>query len=267
VIRHDLLIAGTGRAGTSLLVRMLTACGLDTELSRNPQAFWDETASAGLETVPLLPGEHPYVVKSPWSHQFIQQLLEDPTITLDGVLLPVRRLAEAASSRVILEIQQIYRSCPAMLELDEEWTEWGTVNGGLTYSLHPLDAARTLAQSFHRLIEALVEREIPLYLLAFPRLCTDLEYLHRVLGPLLPAELDANTFADRINPLIDRQKIRVEGEIAEIEREIMDQTLEQAYPGLSTLHEMSLKREVKRLLAERPKHEHSLRKSPKNGML
>jgi hypothetical protein len=32
--RHHLIIAGTGRAGTSLLVKILHACGLETELDR-----------------------------------------------------------------------------------------------------------------------------------------------------------------------------------------------------------------------------------------
>jgi hypothetical protein len=250
MIRHHLLIAGTGRAGTSLLVRILTACGLDTELSRNPEAFWDQTASAGLETIPLLPGEHPYVVKSPWSHQFIRQLLDDPTIALDGVIVPIRRLKEAASSRVILEIQQMYRSMPAMLELDDRWTEWAATIGGLTYSLQPLDAARILAHSFHRLIEALVEREVPLYFLTFPRFSTDLEYLHRVLVPVLPGDMDATTFTDRIKPFVERHKIRVTDEIAETKPEIINETSEPPYPELSMLYEVSLKREVKRLLEQ-----------------
>ena len=148
----------------------------------------------------MFPGENPYVVKFPWSYQFIRQLLDDPTIQLDGVIVPIRRLEEAATSRIIVEIQQMYRSQPFLFELADRWTEWGATLGGLTYSLQPLDAARILAHSFHRLIEALVQREIPLPFLAFPRFCTDLEYLRRVLTPVLPADLDATKFADRINP-------------------------------------------------------------------
>lgn len=51
--RH-LLIGGTGRAGTSFLVRYLTHLGLDTVLSRSGSAAsWDEAANAGLETLTL----------------------------------------------------------------------------------------------------------------------------------------------------------------------------------------------------------------------
>ena len=74
--RH-LLIAGTGRAGTSFLVRYLAKLGLDTQLSRTgADANWDDAANAGLETL-LLPGaaDLPYVIKSPWTYQVIHQAL------------------------------------------------------------------------------------------------------------------------------------------------------------------------------------------------
>jgi hypothetical protein len=47
-IRRHLLIAGTGRAGTSFLVRYLTELGLDSRLRRyGENAGWDENANAG----------------------------------------------------------------------------------------------------------------------------------------------------------------------------------------------------------------------------
>jgi hypothetical protein len=247
--RHHLLIAGTGRAGTSVLVRILTACGFDTELSRNAGAFWDDTASAGLETIPLLPGEHPYVVKSPWSFQFVRQLLNDPTVRLDHVLVPVRSLGEATASRIVLDVQQLYRNQPALLDLEEDWTANTSTPGGVIYSLEPLDVARFLAHSFHLLIEVLVERDIPVHLLAFPRFCTDLDYLLRVLAPVLPGGVDQATLKERIAPVIKLDKIRMAQEMAEA-RVNADGIVEAGCPDLSSLHGVSLKREVKRLLVE-----------------
>jgi hypothetical protein len=248
--RRHLLIAGAGRSGTSLLVRILNACGFETELSANANAFWDETASAGLETIPLLEGKHPYVVKSPWSYQFIRQLLDDPAIRLDGVLIPVRRLEEASASRIVLEIQQMYRSQPGLLDLEDDWTTWGTVPGGITYSVEPLDVKRVLAHGFYRLIEALVEREISICFLAFPRFCTDLAYLRRTLEPILPADLNEATLRERIGRLIEPDKIRVEEEITALTNHSLREIPEMAYPDLSTLHRVSLKREVKRFSAD-----------------
>ena len=76
--RTHLFIAGTGRAGTSFLVRFLNEVGLDTTLGRlGEQAFWDENANAGLEDTPLSRDREklPYVIKSPWLYQCIDTLL------------------------------------------------------------------------------------------------------------------------------------------------------------------------------------------------
>src|ERR1700678_221648 len=90
-----LIIAGTGRAGTSFLVRYLTELGLDTELSRHGEsAAWDEAANAGLETGPLTgqTWDLPYVLKFPWTDQMLDQILDHNMIRLDTVILPVRDL-------------------------------------------------------------------------------------------------------------------------------------------------------------------------------
>ncbi|HEX4260274.1 MAG TPA: hypothetical protein VHY76_04170, partial [Acetobacteraceae bacterium] len=108
--RRHLLVAGTGRAGTSAMVRYLTGLGLETHLSRHgAAASWDDAAQAGLEDIPLsaVTPDLPYVVKSPWSYQFVQELLDDPAIALDGVIVPIRDLVEATSSRIIQQLQAV----------------------------------------------------------------------------------------------------------------------------------------------------------------
>ncbi len=98
--RH-LYIAGTGRAGTTFLVRYLTELGLDTTLSRNPAAEEDDNANAGLEEPPHIL-DHPslpYVVKSPWLYLVIDELLERGNFNADAVIIPVRDLGDAAASR------------------------------------------------------------------------------------------------------------------------------------------------------------------------
>src|SRR5271166_3597236 len=122
------LIAGTGRAGTSFLVRYLTELGLDTELSRQgAAAAWDETANAGLETVPLAgqAWDLPYVLKFPWTDQLIDQILDDGVIRLDTVIVPVRDLNEAATSRAVVELQALHRAMPWMSEVEQSWEVWG----------------------------------------------------------------------------------------------------------------------------------------------
>ena len=100
-VSHHLLIGGIGRAGTTLLVKYLTELGLDTALSRHPSATLYADAEAGLETS-ILHGDqarHPYVVKDPWLYQYADEILAHPRIRIDGLILPMRGLHDAAASR------------------------------------------------------------------------------------------------------------------------------------------------------------------------
>lgn len=216
-MRNHLLIAGTGRAGTSLLVRILHACGLDTEISRRGGAvFWDDHANAGIENIPIVGDDHPYVVKSPFSYQFIRELLARADIKLDGVIIPVRDLDEAVASRIILELRHRYEHLVEFAsQVEETWRDWGTVPGGVTYSLEPLDQARILAHSLHRIVEPLADAEIPIHFLKFPKFTQDIEYLHRRLIPVLPDGISFAAFSARVAPVIDVRKVRTTSELAE----------------------------------------------------
>lgn len=255
-MRNHLLIAGTGRAGTSLLVRILHACGLDTEISRRGGAvFWDEHANAGIENIPIVGDDHPHVVKSPFSYQFIRELLARPGIKIDGVLIPVRDLDEAVASRIVLELRHRYEHLVEFAsQVEETWRDWGTVPGGVTYSLEPLDQARILAHSLHRIIEPLVDAEIPIHFLKFPKFTQDIEYLHRRLMPVLPAEISFAEFSSRVAPVIDMRKVRTTWELSAAqrrpdapnpageERQIHDAV---ELPSFETMDHIALKRELR----------------------
>jgi len=212
--RH-LLIAGTGRAGTSFLVRYLTLLGLDTNLSRSgPDAVWDEAANAGLEDLPLpQAGNLPYVIKSPWSYQVIHQVLEAGTLAFDAVVLPMRDLTEAAASRTIVELRDLHGSFPWMADLDHTWEMHGHTPGGIIYSLNPIDQARLLAVGFHQLLERLVRQDIPVILLSFPRLIADAPYLFAKLAPVLPPTVTADLAHAAHAASADSAKVRVGAEL------------------------------------------------------
>ncbi len=233
--RHHLLIAGTGRAGTTFLVEVLTACGLDTELSRNPHAGYDRAAQAGLESDPLVPKDHPYVVKSPWAYQFVDQFLADPGLHLDGAILPIRDLKEAVASRLALELGHIY-GLPGTARLDAPWREFGTVPGGAAHSLEPLDQARILAHGLHLLLERLLEHDVPIVMMKFPRFAEDLDYLYAHLRPFLPAGMEAGDFRAAVAPVVDPARIRVGREIG---RKPAD-----ALPTPEEIERIALKRQV-----------------------
>ncbi|MBZ5758108.1 MULTISPECIES: hypothetical protein [Rhizobium] len=213
--KRHLLIAGTGRAGTSFLVRYLTELGLDTTLSRSRdgQVMWDDTANAGLEEIVSGTGENlPYVVKSPWIGQYFEQILANPHIAVDAILIPVRDLVEAATSRTVLEMRAMHESAPWMAELDQSWEVWGTTPGGVVYSVNPLDQARLLAVSFHDLIWRAARAEIPIHFLAFPKIIEDKQYLFRALQPVLPPEVTPELAYSAHERIADPAKVRVGGE-------------------------------------------------------
>ena len=214
--RRHLAIAGTGRAGTSFLVRYLTDLGLDTTLSRRGDtAFWDEEANAGLEE-DLAAGDAsglPYVVKSPWLFESIELVLSRSDIVLDAVVVPVRDLVEAATSRAVLERQAVHQAAPWMVEANGSWETWGTTAGGLLYSLNPLDEGRLLAVGFHHLLERLTAAEVPVVLLAFSKFARDPKYLYRQLRPWLPSSVTELLAIEVHQKLADPAKVRIGDEI------------------------------------------------------
>ena len=62
--RRHVMISGTGRAGTSFLVQLLTNLGLDTGVTPEKMKL-DENARAGLE-YDIRKADAPYIVKSPF---------------------------------------------------------------------------------------------------------------------------------------------------------------------------------------------------------
>jgi hypothetical protein len=188
--RRHLIIAGTGRAGTTFLVRYLSALGLETHLTRRGEAAWlDEQAQAGLEDFPFGPASDdlPYVIKNPMLYEFIDQVIADPDIAIDGVIIPMRDLNEATDSRVILERRSMYEHLPWLGYMEKPWESVGNVAGGLIHSLNATDEARLLATGFHLLVERLVRANVPFVLLDFPRIVNDADYLYEKLQPLVPA--------------------------------------------------------------------------------
>jgi len=253
--RH-LIIAGTGRAGTSFLVRYLTELGLDTTLARNgDRAGWDAEANAGLENL-LVSGENlPYVVKSPWISEYIEQILKEERFKIDAVIVPVRDLVEAATSRVVLERRAIHQHNPWMAEqLDTIWETYGHTPGGLVYSLNPLDQARLLAVQFHRLVLKVSEAGILLVFPVFPRIATDWEYLHKCLQPILPAEITEDVARAAHARVADAAKVRVTGEILPDapSNVIYRKELQSGprYPSPNEVENIALRREIGRLRQE-----------------
>ena len=200
--RRHAVIAGTGRAGTSFLVRFLEHCGLETGSKDQPVHL---LARAGLEHN-LFDDEAPYVVKDPWFFTYCDGV-DDLDIGIDVLLVPIRDLWAASTSRILQERV-------AMVE-EDPWSTLpvssvhGAVAGGAVYSLDPVDQARILAVGFHRLIHWATTRGIPLILLDFPRIVNDGEYLVDTLWPWLGQHCERGHAMAAFAAVADPDQVRI----------------------------------------------------------
>lgn len=196
------MISGTGRAGTSFLVRFLGACGLETAAG---ETDWHDRARAGGESILDPDADLPYVIKDPWLWTYCRTLDLD-RVTIDALVVPVRDLTSAAASRVLQERAAMAET--AWVDRDDVRV-FGHVPGGIAYSLSIVDQERILAVGFHELLDWALSHEIPLVLLAFPRIVEDAEYLVSSLWPFLEGRIDRAGALAAFARLADAQAVRV----------------------------------------------------------
>lgn len=232
--RHA-VIAGTGRAGTSFLVRFLDACGLQTGVSAGE---WFGRARSGIEHRLTASASLPYVVKDPWLFGYCDHVDLD-AVGIDALLLPMRDLMDAAESRVHQErlgrIDVDARSAGPTIQVA------GSAPGGVLYSLDVVDQARILAVGFHKLLVWAVRNELPVFLLSFPRMIEDGEYLIDRLQPWLGEHCHLDAARAAFEKTADRAAVRIgrdapppgqglllgrgEPDLAKLEREAMVERL------------------------------------------
>lgn len=173
-MNSKIIITGTGRAGTTFLVRLLTELNLDTGYTReNWQRDFDEHCSAGLEHDPA-DRVTPRIIKNPALCETLPGLLQSGELSVEHAIIPIRTLADATLSRIRVG-------------------GGGRTPGGLRGTNDPAQQQAVLAENFHRLMHTLVAHEIPFTFLEFPRFVTDAKYTRRQLDWLLEG-IDEETF-------------------------------------------------------------------------
>jgi hypothetical protein len=199
------VIAGTGRAGTSFLVRFLDECGLETDLE---STTWFARARAGFEHQLDSDGPLPYVVKDPALFTYCTTLdLEQ--IQIDALIVPVRDLELAARSRVHQE-RLAYLENQHLRHREVQVV--GATPGGVLYSLDVVDEARILAVGFHQLLHWALAGDLPLFLLEFPRLIEDRGYLLRKLWPWLGRHCTEAAAREAFAKAVDLDAVRIRSE-------------------------------------------------------
>jgi hypothetical protein len=169
VAEPKIVITGIGRAGTTLLVELLTELGMDTGLREGKLSFFGYEVRAGYECRVDHP-DAPTVVKDITLGFRIHEVLASGTVAIRHAIIPTRRLDVATASRI-------------------RASEYGMRpfrRGGLTGTLRATQQAQVLARIQADVFAALEEFGIPYTVLEFPRFATDAQYTHDALSPVLP---------------------------------------------------------------------------------
>jgi hypothetical protein len=175
--KQHIVIAGTGRAGTSCLVELFDACGFDTN-SANLGYFPE--ARAGLET-DLSSPDAPEVVKAPYLSFALAGLIRwgfDPQ-RVKVIIIPMRELDDAVASRL------------------ERFESSGLgAPGGLWGNERPSRQKSVIAEAVHGLFVTASRHNIPVVLLDFPGFVTDADRAWAGLGPVLSDRVTRDQFLD-----------------------------------------------------------------------
>ncbi|TCP27245.1 hypothetical protein EV656_101148 [Rhodovulum adriaticum] len=179
------LITGTGRSGTTFIMRVFTQLGLDTGFTTaDLENVEKNVGKAGLEkslnkdTIRF----RPEIIKTPHAVDIVDDALAEGWLKLDLCIVPIRELSAAASSRVAVT----ERARQSGLDLTK-------TPGGLWKTDHEEGQLAALAESFYTLAYALVKHEIPVIFAEFPRIAQDEAYFIKVFGPVLHQRYGVST--------------------------------------------------------------------------
>ncbi len=173
-----IVIAGTGRAGTTLLVQVLADLGFDAGV--RPGAQLELESRAGLEGN-IRAANAPRVVKAPGLSIELDELIATGTVAVEHVIIPVRDLDVAAASRVRAAG---YGRDPR-------------ARGGMIGRSKRAGAERAaIAEWLAQLIVTVTKYDLPHTLLAFPRFAEDPDYCFAKLGHLDPRDGTTPTIDD-----------------------------------------------------------------------
>ena len=203
-----LIITGSGRSGTSFLVKLLTELDYPTGFKKEGDDYtrtrgdkddgyeFSDSIRAGMEypvdiegTVGELKEQaqiFPQILKSPHYSVVLKFLLQHEIMNVGHILMPVRDLEEVAASRQQEGLQWIF---PDSVE-------------GLTLRAHGN------AIAVGRTVEACMLFDVPLSLMHFPHLITNKDYCFEGLQNIL-GDIHEERFSDTFDALADPSRIQI----------------------------------------------------------
>jgi hypothetical protein len=169
--KRHVIISGTGRVGSTFLVQLFTALGLDTGFSDLTSGVYSN-CNAGMEWDIRSP-DAPYLINSPFLCDYLDDMLEDGNVVIDHAIILVGDLFSAAES-----------SRDVTRRTDKKVYS-GNGPGGLWRAEMPELQESALALHLYKIINTMARRDVAMTLLCFPMFIHDPEYLYAKIGRLL----------------------------------------------------------------------------------
>jgi len=171
---EKIYITGTGRCGTTFLIKLFTFLGFDTGFTEdNYDQYLFKNCNAGMERSYH---ENFNVIKDPNIVYYIETIINNhPSIIIKCVILPIRKYEESAKSRV----------------------RHGTAAGGLWNASNEDEQCQFYNKIMANYMYIMTKHDIPTIFLDFDRMIHSKEYLFEKLKGLFTEKaISFDTFSD-----------------------------------------------------------------------
>jgi hypothetical protein len=172
---EKILISGTGRCGTTFLIKLFTFCGMDTGFNKdNYKDFIFSNCNSGMEN-PISSPHH--IIKSPLFVFDIENILNE--VKIKYMIIPVRNFQDSAMSRV----KNGQGRCGGLWESSDLESQVIFYNKITT-----------------KYLLFMVKYDIKTIFIDFDRMVTNPKYLYDILNPILDEHnIDFATYLDAYN--------------------------------------------------------------------
>jgi hypothetical protein len=158
---EKILITGTGRCGTTFLIKLFSFLGFDTGFDRNNyKNYISSNCNSGMERKY---NENFYVLKNPTFMNDINIILKDRSIKIKYVIIPIRQFKASAISR----------------------TKHGDKHGGLWNAKDELSQIQFYKKIFSKYIYFMNKYKINTIFIDFDKMINDKNYLFNKLKIIL----------------------------------------------------------------------------------
>ena len=183
IMSNKILITGTGRCGTTFLIKLFTFLGFDTGYDKsNYASYIFFNCNSGMER--QITDTH-YILKNPFFIHEIDEIIKNKDVTIKQVIIPIRNYSLSAKSRV----------------------SHNNDSGGLWFATNEEDQIHFYNKIISNYIFIMTKYEINTLFLDFDKMVSDKIYLFEKLKPILDEKnITFETFSNEYDDVTNTSK-------------------------------------------------------------